>query len=583
MSQNKCQNELSQIGADDFVRRFSLRAQNLMWLIGAGTSASAGVPTAIDMVWEFKQQLFTSQRKVSPQSVADLSNPVVRAKLQAHVDSLGRLPPAGASDEYAALFEEVYPSEADRRVYLDAKITGAKPSYGQLALATLMRAGRTRLIWTTNFDMLVADACAKVFDTTGSLTTVDLDAPDLAVQVIAEERWPVEVKLHGDFRSRRLKNTSDELRHQDGRLRKMLIDSCQQFGIVVAGYSGRDDSVMDALDEAAQCSGAFPAGLFWLHRGEDPPSPRVIQLLTRATSNKIEALLVPVENFDEALRDLIHHINGIDTTTLEASSIERRRWSAAPSLAGRRGWPVVRLNALQVTESPSVCRRVVCDIGGSAEVRETIEQAGVDVIAARSQAGVLAFGSDADIRTAFEKYRITDFDIHTLEVKRQRYESSERGLLRKALTQALMRQRNLDAIRRGSTDQLAPAEPKEDSWIPLRDLVGTLTGNVEGQQELVWREGVGIRLDWADDRLWILIEPRIVFDGINDENKTTAANFARERTVKRYNRQLNDLIAFWAQYLTQDKGELRALGISDGIDAVYHLSEITSFSKRVGA
>ena len=246
MSQNKRQTEPPQIGADDFVRRFSLRAQNLMWLLGAGSSASAGVPTAIDMVWEFKQQLFTSQRKVPRQAVADLSNPAVRAKLQAHVDSLGRLPAAGAPEEYATLFEEVHPSEADRRVYLDAKITGAKPSYGQLALATLMRAGRARLIWTTNFDMLVADACARVFGTTGSLTTVNLDASDLAVQAIAEERWPVEIKLHGDFRSRRLKNTSDELRQQDGRLRKMLIESCQRFGVVVAGYSGRDDSVMDA-------------------------------------------------------------------------------------------------------------------------------------------------------------------------------------------------------------------------------------------------------------------------------------------------------------------------------------------------
>ena len=134
-----------------------------------------------------------------------------------------------------------------------------------------------------------------------------------------------------------------------------------------------------------------------------------------------------------------------------------------------------------------------------------------------------------------------------------------------------------------STDLLAPADSKEGSWIPLRNLVGTLTGNVQDQQELVWREGVGIRMDWANDRLWILIEPRTVFDGINDGNKTAAASFARERTVKRYNRHLNDLIEFWAQYLAQDEGELRALGIGDGIDAVYHLSAITGFSKRVGA
>jgi NAD-dependent SIR2 family protein deacetylase len=145
------------------------------------------------------------------------------------------LPSLGDRDEYAALFEAFYPAEMDRRAYLDAKMAGAKPSYGHLALATLMRAQLTRLVWTTNFDPLVADACARVYGTTGRLTTVDLDASELAAQCIDEGRWPVEVKLHGDFRSRRLKNTSDELRHQDARLRRVLVDSCRRFGLVVVG------------------------------------------------------------------------------------------------------------------------------------------------------------------------------------------------------------------------------------------------------------------------------------------------------------------------------------------------------------
>src|SRR5258708_377917 len=129
-----------EIGGDDFARRFSLRAANLMWFLGAGGSASAGVPTAGDMIWEFKQKLFVSQRRVSPQIVADLSSPAIRSQLQAHVDSLGNLAASGAPDEYAALFEAVYPSEADRRTYLDAKMTGAKPSFAHVALATLMKA-----------------------------------------------------------------------------------------------------------------------------------------------------------------------------------------------------------------------------------------------------------------------------------------------------------------------------------------------------------------------------------------------------------------------------------------------------------
>ena len=97
---------LPYIEPDDFARRFSLRAKNLMWLLGAGASASAGVPTATDMTWEFKQQLFISQRRASPQATSDLSNPIIRHRIQAHVDSLGRLPSFGSPGEYAAFLRK---------------------------------------------------------------------------------------------------------------------------------------------------------------------------------------------------------------------------------------------------------------------------------------------------------------------------------------------------------------------------------------------------------------------------------------------------------------------------------------------
>jgi NAD-dependent SIR2 family protein deacetylase len=420
---------VTELGADDFARRFSLRSSNLMWLLGAGASASAGIPTATDMIWEFKQALFVSQRRVSPKMVADLSSPAIRAQLQAHVDSSGRLPNPGAPEEYASLFEAVYPAEADRRTYLDSKMSGAKPSYAHFALATFMRAQLCRLIWTTNFDPLIADACARVYDGTGYLTTAALDAPGLAKQCIDEGRWPVEVKLHGDFRSRRLKNTSDELRLQDEQLRRILVDSCRRFGLVVAGYSGRDSSVMDALDEAMQ-AGAFPGGLFWLHRGEDQPLPRASDLIAKAATIGVDGSLVRIESFDEIMRDLVRLKPDIDTRVLREYALDRRRWSAAPIPAGHRGWPVVRLNALPAVQTPTVCRRIVCSVGGHAEVKSAVEAARVDVLATRTKAGVLAFGTDADMHSAFDPYAITDFDLHTIETKRLRYDSGDRGLLR---------------------------------------------------------------------------------------------------------------------------------------------------------
>ena len=104
-----------------------------------------------------------------------------------------------------------------------------------------------------------------------------------------------------------------------------------------------------------------------------------------------------------------------------------------------------------------------------------------------------------------------------------------------------------------------------------------------GHPELAWHEGIGTRLDWADDKLWLLIEPRTVFIGIDETNKAAASDFARERTVQRYNRQLNELIDFWSRLLCSDGSELRALGITDGVDAVFRLSQTEAFSRRVRA
>lgn len=568
---------------DDFARRFSLRGGNLMWLLGAGASASAGIPTAWDMIWEFKQRLFVSQRRVALETVADLASPMIQARLQAHIDSAGNLPASGAADEYAALFEAAFQSETDRRSFLDSKMAGARPSYGHLALATLMRGQAARVVWTTNFDPLVADACAKVFETTGTLTTVSLDAPDLAAQCISEGRWPVEIKLHGDFRSRRLKNTADELRHQDQRLRQVLIDSCRRFGLVVGGYSGRDSSVMDALDEAVTQPGAFPAGLFWLHRGDDLPFSRVTQVLDRARNAGVESGLVRVDNFDEALRDLVRVSSGLDTAALDAFGGDRQRWSAAPRIAGKTNWPVIRLNGLPLAQVPLHCRRIVCEIGGLADVRKAVTDSKVDILVARTRSGVLAFGADTDVRSAFQAHGITEFDLHTIEPRRLRYESGERGLLRDALTRAISRSRALDLLRRRSSDLLSPTDPTEAKWAPLRQLVGTLSGSIKEAPGLLWREGVSSRLEWANDQLWLLFEPRTIFHGLTNENKSVAADFSRERTVKRYNRQLNDLIAFWSEMLAGDGGELRAMAIGDGVDGVFRLSKANGFSRRASA
>jgi len=552
-----------------------------MWFLGAGSSAAAGISTAWDMIWEFKQLLYTSQRKVSRSTVADLSNPAIRRQLQIFIDSSDSMPRAEAEDEYAALFEKVYPAEADRRTYIDSKLAGARPSYGHVAIATLMKADRARLVWTTNFDPLVADACAKVYESTGPLSSVDLDAPDIATRLIGDGRWPIEIKMHGDFRSRRLKNTVDELRHQDSQIRRVFVDSCSRFGLVVAGYSGRDESVMDSIEEAIQSDAAFPAGLFWLHRGPEEFFPRVRQLIEEAVSRGIEASFVRIASFDEVLNDLIRPMEDIDTTALNDFAVERRIWSAAPPPDGNKRWPVVRLNAIPIVSSPSVCRRVVCDIGGYAEVRSAIERENTDIVFARTKAGLLAFGPDADVRKTLVANKVDEEDLYTIESHRLRFNSGERGLLRDALIRAITQNVGLSSYRRRSSVLLAPKNPDDPVWRPLKKMVGSISGHMKDNPDLGWKEGVSTRLDWANEGLWLVFDPCTVFEGISDSNRSIASDFARERTVKRYNRQLNDLVAFWADILSAGGAEIKAFGNGDGIDAAFQLSASTAFSRRL--
>ena len=74
--------------------------------------------------------------------------------------------------------------------------------------------------------------------------------------------------------------------------------------------------------------------------------------------------------------------------------------------------------------------------------------------------------------------------------------------------------------------------------------------------------------------------PEFVFSGITQENRGVATDFARERTVRRYNTQLNELISFWTVLLAAGGSEIRTFNVSAGVGAVFCLGTTTAYSKR---
>jgi hypothetical protein len=576
------------LDAATFLRLFEVRAPNIMWLLGAGASCAAGISSAGEMIWDFKRKLFCSEQRIPASAVTDIGNPTIRRRIQSYLNSRSGYPADGSEEEYSWFFETTYPSAKDRRSYIEAMVKTAKPSFAHHTMALLMREKLLPAVWTTNFDKLVEDAAAVAFGSVSPLLVADLAEPEKAARGLSESAWPMLCKLHGDFGSDRLMNTAKELIKQDAEMRRNLISSCERFGLAVAGYSGRDASVMDALEGAIADGRGFPAGLFWFVRRGGEPFQRVRQLIERAKAAKIEAWLVEIESFDELLGDVARYLPQTAGLLDKHPSLERPRRSAARIPARAARTPFIRLAALPVTSAPTSCRLAASTIGGSRELKQAILDSGVDIVAQRCSAGVIAFGRDADIQKALAAYGPVTLDTYAIPTNRLYADSQQIALVLGALCHALSGQTGLHVVQRGSARTLV-ADPKHHGPGPFNKVaqgsMNALTGTVDG---ITWREACGLRLDRRLDRLWLLLEPKILLPRSMRESHTAAAiekakDFARERRAGRRNNHVASILEGWISLITggNDSIRLKAFGISDGADADFEISRTTGFSGKM--
>jgi NAD-dependent SIR2 family protein deacetylase len=573
-----------------------MRGPNIMWFLGAGASRNANIPTAGDMIWDFKIRLYLSHKKQPASSIADTSDPVVRRKIQTFLDSLKLFPPEGADSEYSEYFEATYSSPRDRRTYIESKVAVGKPSFGHLALALMMGEKVTRLIWTTNFDRTVEDAAALVLGGTGKMLIADLGEPDKLTSAMSENRWPVFAKLHGDYHSDRLKNSTSELQAQDAAMRQNLVSACKSFGLAAVGYSGRDASVMEALNEAVESGSGFPQGLFWFKRFGDDLNPAVLNLIHKATSNGIEAFVVENEAFEELLSDIVrtHPDTSIKAKYLQGASPPRL--SSTPHAKPSAAFPIIRTNALPVLTHPVSCRLIECGVGGKAKIDEAIAAAGVDIDAYRCKEGVLAFGRDSDIKKALEPFSIVRFDVHAIHPAKLAMETAEKSLLRDSLFRALRSQPGIRIERRGrrvfalaDPSLVQPSHFNLDGEKPISKLAGSF-----GSSKVVkWAEACGLHIDYRLDRIWLLLEPRIILHvpaPLNPDNHTEIAEidkvaaeareYVRSTRAGRHNKKSNAVLEGWINLIAGNapSAKLKGFNISDGYDPEFELGRITGFS-----
>lgn len=593
-----------------FARAFSQRAPNLAWFLGAGASAQSFVPTAGQLVDALLKQLYCSERGVPVDSI-DLSDHHVRRRLQEPYSGQRGLPAYDDPRFYSEIFDRAFPNARDRAAFIEQQVRTATPNYGHQVLAGLVAAGTTKLMVTSNFDPLVERAINPALDGDlfdgRQLEVVDLDNSSRAAMALSADRWPLLVKIHGDYRSEHLKNITAELQEQDAELRRVVASALGRFGLIVVGYSGRDESVMNMLRDVLALPTPYPAGLHWVHRPQDQLSNEVEALLADVRSSGVEATTVAASSFVELATRLEHGVKHPEPI---------RRWLAArapqsvrraePGPSGPTATaPQLKLNALKVLRLPTEARKLNCPTPVPlAQLREALRRPELEALVGLSAGSPVAIGRDAHLRSALADLRVevtqarTPLALGTSEDDGVDHQAL--GLVTDCLVIGMTRGRPLAPVLRSNRDHLLRVQRPNDS--SLRELRRACGGELRGEirqrrsgLRLPWAEAIAVHLEQLRGQWWLVLNPEIwtrrtpiVDDGFPepppdaiDALYEELRGFVRERHARRYNRQTGELLAAWIGVLTGgSQVEVRAFGLteSEGVDATIVLDGVAADS-----
>ncbi len=439
-----------------------------------------------------------------------------------------------------------------------------------------------------------------------------LDSVERGQRCVREAAWPLLVKLHGDYQSEHLKNTAPELQSQDERLRRILIEALTQFGLLVVGYSGRDDSIMDALDEAVTLGGALSAGLWWVSRPRVPLLPRVTSLLERAAASDIEVHIVHSENFDELAGDIEQEVDLSDPLRQHVRTVRPRPFVEPVTLPTSHAatLPAVRCSALELLSLPEKATQVTLDSPlTSAEARQLLKDADVWATVASYGRRLAVFGPDDAIMRVFAPLGGKLAGTVALDPAER---STDLGLAYDALVKAIARHRPLRPVLRrgGHTVMVRPPDNRlrgdiaREHQSALNELQraypSVLTGTIP-DIGCPFAEAIQVRIEVWDGRWWLVYEPYTWVDlprtdrkhesreevhrysGVTRDDSTPkfiAASWRRERWARRYNGTWHDIVAAWAMLIApESEAELSAhYFVGSGVNAKFRLSSTTAWS-----
>ncbi|WP_434521739.1 tetratricopeptide repeat protein [Halorubrum sp. AS12] len=276
-------------------------SEKYAFLIGAGTSKPepAGIPTGGGLIETWQEEC---HKKANTDT--ELEKWVAeREKQEMDYDQ----------SQYGFWFEKRHPTRGERRHRIDKLVREADPTPGHITLASLMSEGYVPHVITPNFDDLLFDAFYLFLEDKPNLIDHRAVAPEFKLT----RDDPTIVKVHGDYLYDNLQNTDTETEALEPAMEDALQQTATEYGLIVVGYSGTDDSIMDPLLDADLSE----YGIYWCVRDTDDVSAKVGELLEQPNTHLVE--IGGFVSLMEAFYDSINEVELPERTELVDRAMAR--------------------------------------------------------------------------------------------------------------------------------------------------------------------------------------------------------------------------------------------------------------------
>lgn len=551
---------MQKLQIDEFLR--SLK-QNIdtphSLLLGAGASIESGIQSATDCIWDWKKEIFISQNPGAIDNYGNSKLEIVRRVIQNWIDVQNTYPALNSDSEYSFYAETAYPIESDRRKYFQHIITNHNPSLGYHIISMLAMRNIIKCVWTTNFDGLMVK-CAHQYS---SLVPIEITA-ETSDRIYRDDvnQELLCVALHGDYKYGSLKNTDKELDSQDGELEKALLHQLRNRDLIVIGYSGRDKSIMTALERVYSEKGS--GKLFWCGYGSNP-ADSVINLIEKASAYGRLAFYIPTDGFDSTFFSIARHcmsddksfLAGLDKIKNQLSSIVSTQTTNF-AVSNKQNNKAVLTNAFPIL-FPNQCYQFEVDFGTNEKEWDYCKSLYKENIMAVPYKGIVyAWGNKEEIKRISNSKLKSGIELCPLEKTAVIQNGNLQELVLKTITFLL-----------GNYARLGYS--KDKIW----DTHQIFKYRINGKQ-IVAYSGVRLSLLFDKTNCYLTLTPSYTYaDSIrlsNEEKKQFADYFCQKTNNTMPNKNTFDYIKRWIFCTVGDKN----------IKLTFPLKTVSPFSFAIG-